>query len=98
MHRDTEIPAQLVLIIIVLLGTILRFYGLGTETLWLDEVGAALDKAGVERFVEIVKEIQDEYGFKKVFNITQNVEMKRLIDKHILVTKTNDGSQVTLLH
>jgi len=67
------------------------------ETLFLDEVGAALDKKGVENFVDIIKEIQIAYGFKKVFNITQNIEMKRLIDNRITVTKTSDGSTIEMI-
>ena len=66
------------------------------DTIFLDEVGAALDKTGVERFVEIIKDLKERYGFKKIFNITQNIEMKRMIDNRIVVTKTKDGSKVKI--
>ena len=66
------------------------------ETIFLDEVGAALDKSGVENFIDIVKELIEEYDFKKVFNITQNVEMKKMIDNRILVTLTDDGSKIKI--
>lgn len=66
------------------------------ETLFLDEVGAALDRAGVRRFVEIIKEVMTEYGFKKVFNITQNRDMMKMIDNRMLVTMTSEGSKVTM--
>lgn len=66
------------------------------ETLFLDEVGAALDKSGVRRFVEIIQELMGEYGFKKVFNITQNRDMMKLIDNRMLITMTSDGSKVAM--
>jgi len=65
------------------------------ETLFLDEVGMALDKSGVVKFVEIIKELQVEYGFKRVFLITQNIEMKRMVDNIITVVLTNEGSKIS---
>lgn len=67
------------------------------ETIFLDEVGAPLDKKGVENFVEIIKELKERYRFKKIFNITQNIEMKKMIDKRLLVTLTKEGSKVKMI-
>jgi len=64
------------------------------ETLFLDEAGAALDKDGVERLVEIIRNIRIKYGFKKVFLISQNPDMKKLIDSKLLVTMTSEGSTI----
>lgn len=64
------------------------------QTLFLDEVGAALDKDGTERFIEVIRQIRMDYGFTKVFNISQNVEMRKLIDSKILVTMSGDSSTV----
>jgi DNA repair exonuclease SbcCD ATPase subunit len=64
------------------------------ETIYLDEVGAALDRNGVENFVAILHSLIEQYGFKKIFNITQNVEMKRMIDNRLSVVKTSEGSKI----
>lgn len=66
------------------------------ETIFLDEVGAALDKNGVENFVDIIKWLMEEYKLKKIFNITQNMDMKKMIDNRILVTLTDEGSRVAV--
>ena len=64
------------------------------ETLFLDEVGAALDKTGISKLIELLIEIMDTYGFKKIFYITQNPDAKKLLDNRIEVVKTADGSKV----
>jgi len=64
------------------------------ETLFLDEVGAALDKTGISKLIELLTEIMDTYGFKKIFYITQNPDAKKLLDNRIEVVKTADGSKV----
>lgn len=67
------------------------------ETIFLDEVGAALDKSGVENFVAIIKDLLKEYNFKKIFNITQNIEMKKMIDNRMLITLTDEGSKISVV-
>lgn len=67
------------------------------ETLFLDEVGAALDRSGIDKLIEILKTLMDQYGFKKIFYITQSSYVKKMLDNRILVTKTNDGSRVEFI-
>jgi len=67
------------------------------ETIFLDEVGAALDKNGVQNFVDILGILVTRYGFKKIFNITQNVDIKKMIDNKYLVVKTSEGSKVRVI-
>ncbi len=65
------------------------------DSIFLDEVGSELDREGVENFIDLIKELIINFGFKKVLAITQNIEYKKLIEKQILVTLTNNGSVIT---
>lgn len=67
-----------------------------SETLWLDEVGSALDAEGVEIFVQLIKELMVQYGFKKIFLVTHNVAMAKLIDNTITMSKDQDGSHIKI--
>jgi len=67
------------------------------ETLFLDEVGSALDKSGIEKLVSLLHKIQVQYSFKKIFFITQNSDAKKLIDNVIQITKTAHGSKAIFI-
>lgn len=67
------------------------------DTLFLDEVGSALDRAGMERLVELLRNIMDEYYINKVFFATQNQDAKKLFDNKIQITKTSEGSKVVFV-
>jgi len=64
------------------------------ETLFLDEVGSALDRSGMQNLIDILHDLIGEYGFKKIFFISQNPDCRKYIDNRIVVTKTVDGSKV----
>ena len=64
------------------------------ETLFLDEVGAALDKNGIEKLVELLKQIMETYSINKIFYVTQSPDVKKLIDDRIQITRTSSGSKV----
>jgi len=67
------------------------------ETLFLDEVGAALDKSGIDKLIKILQTIMEQYGFRKIFYITQSPDAKKLLDRRIQITKTTDGSKVEVM-
>jgi len=67
------------------------------ETLFLDEVGAALDKSGIDKLIEILQSIMEQYGFRKIFYITQSPDAKKMLDRRIQITKTTDGSKVEVI-
>ncbi|RLF63753.1 MAG: hypothetical protein DRN30_06195 [Thermoplasmata archaeon] len=63
------------------------------QTLFLDEVCSALDVEGKEMLVEILQELYKDHGFRKIFLISQDVQLKRMIDQQIVIMKTREGSK-----
>jgi len=64
------------------------------DAIWLDEAGMALDSDGVEAFLEIIKEFKSTYGIKKVFIVTQNTDLARMIDNVIEVEHDGIESRI----
>ncbi len=71
---------------LALASVIQKRLGIEIKFLELDEVDQSLDKAGVDAFVDIIKELQNEY---KIFIITHNDYLKDKFENAILVE--NDG-------
>ncbi len=72
--------------------------GAKLETLFLDEVCSALDEEGKEILIEILKELMVEGYFKKIFLITQDQTLKKMIDDVLIVVKTENGSMIRSLY
>jgi len=68
--------------------------GFKFETLFLDEIAASLDAEGSDTLIDILQEIMSEYGFKKIFIISQDDRMKNRIDNVITIVKTEEGSVI----
>jgi DNA repair protein SbcC/Rad50 len=66
--------------------------GVRLRSLFVDEGFGALDTEGRQRLVEAVKAIQDE--FDMVLIITHVDELREAFPSQILVTKTDNGSQI----
>lgn len=64
------------------------------ETLFLDEISASLDAEGSDTLIDILLEMITEYGFKKIFIISQDEKMKNRIDNVITIVKTENGSKI----
>lgn len=68
--------------------------GCRLETLWLDEVCSALDKEGKETLISILHELHTDFGFKKIFLISQDSSLKRMVDQQLTIIKTDDGCEL----
>ena len=64
------------------------------RTLFLDEVGMALDDTGRKSLVGLFKHLIDEVGFEKIFLISQDEKFNKLFDCMLTVKKTSTGSEV----
>ena len=71
-----------------------RRAGAQLQMLVIDEGFGTQDAEGRERLVEAINSIQDD--FERILVITHIDELKDLFPAHIEVTKTPDGSQVTI--
>jgi len=67
------------------------------ETLFLDEVCSALDDEGRETLVDLLHELHMDFGFKKIFLISQDYRLKKMIDQQISIIKTSEGSKIRCL-
>ena len=63
-------------------------------TLFIDEGFGTQDAAGLERLVEAIKAIQDD--FQKIIVITHIEELKEAFPVRIEVTKTERGSTFSM--
>lgn len=72
--------------------------GAKLETLFLDEVTGQIDKEGRELLIDLLKELMIKKYFKKIFIISHDTEIKKLIDDQIMVRKTHDGSIIEKMY
>lgn len=63
------------------------------ENLFLDEVASALDEEGKQTFVSILHELHKDFGFTKIFLISQDSRLKGMIDQQLTIIKTDEGSK-----
>jgi len=70
--------------------------GAKLRTMFLDEVGMALDQTGKGALVELIKKMVTKVGFKKIFIISQDSNFNKLFDCILTVKKTSEGSQICL--
>ncbi|MCX6002565.1 MAG: hypothetical protein NTY79_08580 [Chloroflexi bacterium] len=73
---------------------LVRRAGASMPILIIDEGFGTQDNAGVEKLVEAIHSIQDD--FEKVFVITHLDEIKERFPVLINITKTAEGSMITL--
>jgi DNA repair exonuclease SbcCD ATPase subunit len=64
------------------------------ETIFLDEVASALDRTGVENLMSLLNRLISEFGFKKIFVISQDEKMMKYFDDVLVVKKTANGSKI----
>ncbi len=64
------------------------------EFLIIDEAVSPLDGSGVEKIIEIINELQDE--FKTILVITHRTDIKNYFDEIITVHKDKDGSRLEI--
>ena len=72
-----------------------RRHGAPLPTLIIDEGFGTQDNAGMEKVVEAINSIQDD--FEKIVVITHIDELKEAFETRIQVTKTDEGSMVEVL-
>jgi exonuclease SbcC len=72
-----------------------RRAGAQLQTLVIDEGFGALDSAGRDRLVEAINVIQDD--FQRILVITHLDELKDAFPVRIEVTKTGEGSQISIV-
>ncbi|HZY41178.1 MAG TPA: SbcC/MukB-like Walker B domain-containing protein, partial [Anaerolineae bacterium] len=72
-----------------------RRAGAQLQTLVIDEGFGALDSAGRDRLVEAINVIQDD--FQRILVITHLDELKDAFPVRIEVTKTSEGSQISIV-
>jgi exonuclease SbcC len=73
---------------------LVRRAGASMPILIIDEGFGTQDSAGIEKLVEAINSIQDD--FEKVFVITHLDEIKDRFPVLINITKTSEGSMITL--
>lgn len=71
---------------------ILNRSGARLQTLFLDEVTSALDHDGKMNLISLFDRLTKEFGFKKIFLISQDSKLNKMFDMVVTVKKTNDGS------
>lgn len=64
------------------------------ETLIIDEGLGSLDNAKIEKFLEILNYIQNNYGFKKIWLITHVQDLQSYFNNIIVIKKDDRGSYV----
>jgi len=67
------------------------------ETLFLDEVASALDKDGRDRLISLLDRLVNEFGFKKIFLISQDDKLNKLFDSILTIKSTSEGSKICYL-
>lgn len=72
--------------------------GAKLETLFLDEVTGQIDKEGRELLIDLLKDLMIKKYFKKIFIISHDTEIKKLIDDQIIIRKTHDGSIIEKIY
>lgn len=68
--------------------------GARLQTLFLDEVAASLDKTGKMNLLTLLQRLVKEYGFKKIFVISQDERWNRLFDSLVTVKRSSKGSKI----
>ena len=69
--------------------------GAKLRTLIIDEGFGSQDTSGRERLVEVIKSVQNE--FELILVVTHIDELKESFPTHLLVTKDDEGSKVTVM-
>ena len=69
--------------------------GAKLRTLIIDEGFGSQDTSGRERLVEVIKSVQNE--FELILVVTHIDELKESFPTHLLVTKDEEGSKVTVM-
>lgn len=70
--------------------------GAKIRSLYLDEVGMALDETGRNALVSLLNYLISEVGFKKIFIISQDEKFNKMFSCILTVKKTSLGSKVCL--